>query len=291
MKHLRTWFEFLWKGLVIGLLNIVSLIVVSGVLIKLGLKLPAVTGSYNYILFSMFFSGFIIAIISGIMIKDFKPSRLGVFISLYVLLSLNSVTQLLEALYFAPGIISLEVVPFLCLQQFIMYLIVSLGITLLFKSRKKQAERQQTPQRSRGDWLLRIVLSSAGYVLFYFIFGSINAMLFTGVYYSSHLGGLSLPSTMEILMLEPIRALILVISVLPVILYSEAAKSKIMVSVGMFLFIIGGLLPMLQQLTALPLVLVVSTTVEMFFQFFLTGVVTTYLVLYEKKQEGRNFYA
>jgi hypothetical protein len=50
----------------------------------------------------------------------------------------------------------------------------------------------------------------------------------------------------------------------------------------MALFIIGGLLPMLQQLKTLPTAVAVSSIFEMFFQFFLTGVVVTYVFLYEK---------
>lgn len=288
MKVFKTGFEFLWKGLSIGFLNLIATMIVGGVITNIGLKFPEEKGDFKFILFIMFISGFIISIIGGIIVKNLRLPKIGVFTTLYLWLFLNAFTQILEALFFDPGLVSFEVAPAIFVQQSIMLLITSVGITVLFRYKEKANEVRIKQTRSWSAWLFRIIISSGSYVLFYFIFGSINAMLFTGKYYRAGVSGLHLPSTMEILILESIRAVILVLSVLPLVSHLRVSKRKCMLIVGMALFIIGGLLPMLQQLNNLPTVVTVSSIFEMFFQFFLTGVVTSYVLLYEKSSiKGR----
>ncbi|HYF83490.1 MAG TPA: YqhR family membrane protein [Clostridia bacterium] len=282
MKILKTCFEFLWKGLVIGFLNLVTLTIVGGVLTSLGVKFPEVKGDFSFILYIMFLSGFIISIIGGIIVKQLHLPKSKVFVALFLMFFLNVVTQMLEALFFAPGLVSWETAPAIFGQQSIMYLFISAGITLLFRYNGETEQAGKRQKRSWRGWLGRILVSSGSYVLFYFIFGSINAALITGDYYRSEISGLHLPSTLEILMLEPIRAALLVLSVIPLIMYLRVSKKKCAAIVGMVLFILGGLLPMLQQLNTLPTAVAVSSIFEMFFQFFLTGVVITYIFLYEK---------
>lgn len=266
-----------------GFLNLITLVLSSGTLMKLGLKFPEVKGDFSFTLYMTFVCGFIISVIGGVMVKNLELSKAKAFLIIYLVFSLNAFTQLLEALFFAQGIVSWGVAPAIFGQQFIMYLFLSAVIVLFYKYDKRICTNDKKPIRKFGGWLWRILVCSCSYVLFYFIFGSINAALFTKEYYSSQVSGLSLPTTIEILILEPIRAIILVLSVLPVIVYLKISKRKRMAMIGIVLFVIGGLLPMIQQLDNLPTVVVVTSIFEMFFQFFLTGVITTYILLYEKK--------
>lgn len=282
MKLVMTCLEFLWKGIVIGFLDLITVIVAGGVLMNLGLKFPEIKSDFRFIIVIMFLSGFIISIIGGIIVKNLRLKKSRVFLALFLMFLLNAVTQLLEALFFAPGIVSWETVPALFIQQFFMYMLISAGITLLFKYDGETGEMLKRQKRSWSGWLGRILISSGSYVLFYFFFGSINAMLITGDYYRAEVSGLHLPGTAEILMLEPIRAILLVLSVLPLVMYLRVSKKKCAAIVGMVLFIIGGLLPMLQQLNSLPAAVAVSSIFEMFFQFFLNGVVITYVIRYNK---------
>lgn len=282
MMIIKTCFEFLWKGLITGSINLFSLILAGIVLTNLGLKFPEVKASYTYITFIMFLSGFIISVVFGIVARKLSLSRLRVFIMLFVMLVLNSVTQILEAYYFAPGIVTMEVAPAIFGQQVIMSLFICAGIAFLYRFNSEDDIESKIQSRSWIDWIVRIIISSASYVLFYYVFGSINALLFTGEYYLSQVNGLQIPSATVIIVLETIRAIILVFSILPLILNLKLPKKEVMITIGMVLFIIGGLLPMLQQFNSLPTVLIVASTVEMFFQFFLTGVVTTYIILYDK---------
>lgn len=286
MKILKVCFEFFWKSLVIGFINVASVILAGVILTIMGLKFPESSSEYSFILFIMFISGFIISIVGGIIVKNLKLRKFEIYIFLFLMFFLNSATQLLEALFFAPGIITWEVAPTIFAQQFIMYMLTSVGITLLFSNKNKIESIKLN--RSWKEWFWRLLLSSASYVLFYFVFGIINAMSFTGEYYKSQISGLSQPNTFEILILEPIRAIIIVLSVLPIILNLNTSKKKRMVMVGMSLFVIGGLIPMLQQIDTLPIVIVITSTFEMFFQFFLTGMVITYIILFEKNKSLLN---
>ena len=273
--------EFFWKSVLIGALYVMAMILTGGALIKLGLKFPEAANNYNFILCIMFISGFIISVAGGIIVKYLRLTKPEVFGALYLVFFLNSVTQLLEALYFAPGIVNWKVAPAIYGQQFITYIFVSAGITLLFNYEGKNDFDLHIRYINIIGYIWRILASSACYVAFYFLFGSINAKLFTGDYYRAQIGGLSLPDTKVILVLEAVRAVILVLSILPLVINLRVSKGNRAAIVGMVLFVIGGLLPMLQQLGSLPTTLVVASTVEMFFQFFLTGICATYILLYE----------
>lgn len=283
MKILKVMFEFLWKGVIIGVLNLIALMISAGLLTSLGGKFPKVESDMSYIIFSMFLSGFFISIIYGIIIKCMRIKKLRVFFTIYLMLLLNVVAQILEALFFTPGIVSWEAAQTLMGQQLIMYMIVSIGIVLLFKSESQENESTRIQKRSFLGWIWRILLSAGSYVIYYYVFGFINAKLFTMDFYINQINGLRLPSTLEILILEPIRALIMVVSVIPAIIYLRVSTVKRMILVGTFLFVFGGLLPMIQQIGTLPTILVVSTIIELFFQNFLLGVTTTLIILYEKR--------
>ncbi|SDG45335.1 hypothetical protein [Desulfosporosinus hippei] len=280
MIRIKTIFEFLWKGLIITGLTLVSLMLAGALLTNLGMKFPEVKSDYRYIVLIMLLSGFLISIILGFIAKNLRLTKIRVFMVLFLILILNYITQILEALYFAPGIVTLEVVPAIFGQQSMMALFITGGIAFLY-SKSQINSGESIKSRCSFDWLRKILICSGSYVIFYYIFGSINARLFTGEYYLSQMNGLRLPSTEEIIVLETIRAIILVLSIIPLILNLQLTKKKIMITVGIMLFIIGGLIPMLQQFDTLPTVLRVTSTVEMFFQFFLTGVVTAYVFLDE----------
>lgn len=55
MMIIKTCFEYLWKGLIIGSLNLFSLMLAGAMLTNLGLKFPEVKASYSYITFIMFY--------------------------------------------------------------------------------------------------------------------------------------------------------------------------------------------------------------------------------------------
>jgi hypothetical protein len=68
---------------------------------------------------------------------------------------------------------------------------------------------------------------------------------------------------------------------LPFILF-DGFQGRTMVLSGLILFTVGGVIPLISQINALPAVVLITSLFEIFFQNFLTGLSAAYL-LYRKK--------
>ncbi len=281
---MRLLWDYSWRTIVIGILSFVALLIAGSLISVYRLPMPEVNGDTNYILVMTVVSGATISVFLGIISKHLRLSRLSTFGVVFTFLFLNYVTQIMEALYFVPGIVSWEVLPSILLQQFLMALIISTGVILLYKS-KRSFKSKPIWYLSLKSFLYRILICITSYVIFYYLFGMINAFLFTESYYLSQIDGLNLPGARTIFVLEIMRGMLIVISILPIILSLDLPVNKIILLSGLSLFILGGLLPMLQQIGSLPIVIIISSSVEMFFQFFLTVVVTTVTMYHGKKKE------
>ena len=115
------------------------------------------------------------------------------------------------------------------------------------------------------------------YLLFYLVFGALNYNLVTGPYYASHAGGLSVPAPATVLVVELVRAPLLVLSVVLLILASRGTRRRTLLSAGLTLFWVGGVVPLTLQLGNLPTPLLLASGVEIFLQNFLTGAVAAWL--------------
>lgn len=191
-----------------------------------------------------------------------------------IFLNIASVT--IEGRFFAPELVQGSLV-LLLLQQFLVALVATWLIVKLFASNESSA--LQTPSnRSWFSWLWRFVLSALSYIIFYYFFGAINYLLVTGPYYETHAGGLIVPAQDVILKAELFRAPMIVLSVIPFLLTFRAGKKRLGFLTGLILFAVGGLAPLLMQVNALPLILLAASAVEIFFQNYLTGIVTARLL-------------
>jgi hypothetical protein len=277
-KMLKSLSNTIGKSIVCGIVYLVSAVLAGVVLTRIGAKFPDIKIDQNLILWLMSCSGFLIAAIAGPAIQSTNLSRIKAFWLIFTVLFLNAVAQMIEGVYFAPGLISKDVALTLLGDQLIISLLMGLGITLLFRGEGTNPTPESKNYRPWYEWLWRFLLSAGSYVLFYYVFGSISFTLFTGEYYRSHMSGLHIPGPLEILAVEPIRAILLVASVLPLILNLTYSPKKKAIVIGMILFIISGLVPMLQTINIFPVALIIASTVEMFFQNFFTGVVAVWLL-------------
>ncbi len=82
-----------------------------------------------------------------------------------------------------------------------------------------------------------------------------------------------MPPPGVILAVEAIRAPLIVLSVGLFVLSFQASNRRVMGTTGLKLFWIGGIAPLLLQVSTLPLILLAARAVEIFFQNFLTGMV------------------
>lgn len=94
-KILRTAMEYLWKGFIVGIVTLVSLMISAGILTELGAKFPNVNNNPNYMLAAMFGSGFIISVFGGLIRKNLGGGKLRAFVIIFVALVSNMVTQIL----------------------------------------------------------------------------------------------------------------------------------------------------------------------------------------------------
>ena len=274
MVVLKAVYEYFWKSTLCGMIYVLSIIIAGGILIKLGGSFPDFVGDMNQMMFWVFVSGMLLSLVIGFILKNTGLSFIKRYLAVVALLLLNSIAQVIEARFYSPGLITREVAPTLLGQNTITALLVSLAIAALFKNNKLYNDNLFKTRRIWYEWVLRFFVSAASYGIFYYIFGMISFALFTGEYYRAGLNGLAVPETSVILTILPIRAVLLVASIVPLTLSMVTnLKNKIM-AVGMALFIIGGLNPMLQQIGNLPAVLIAASTVEMFFQNFFCGLVT-----------------
>lgn len=189
----------------------------------------------------------------------------------------NMGAVVLEGAFFAPELVPLPL-PLLAVQQFLAALVAGCMIALLFARRGQTAVFRQTLHRRSGTaWLWRFLLASLSYLLFYLVFGALNYNLVTGPYYAGHAGGLAVPPPATVLVVELIRAPLLVLSVVLFILAAHTTRGRTLLLAGATLFWVGGIVPLTLQISNLPTLLLLASALEIFLQNFLTGAVAGWL--------------
>jgi hypothetical protein len=198
-----------------------------------------------------------------------------------IVFNLGSVA--LEGAYFAPNLVSVPI-PVLLAQQLLATLAAALAITFLFgRAGSSLSWKAALETRPWYSWLWRFLLSSLSYLAFYFAFGGLNYSLVTKPYYDSHAGGLTVPAPEVVLVLESIRGVLIVFSVLLLLLSIRGSRRQLMVTTGWLLFSVGGIIPLVWQINTLPLFLLLASAIEIFFQNFLTGAVAAMFMGIEEK--------
>jgi hypothetical protein len=115
-----------------------------------------------------------------------------------------------------------------------------------------------------------------GYLTFYYVFGALNYTLVTKPYYETHAGGVTVPQPQVVFLVELARAPLIVLSIVPLVLTMRTTKRRLAVTCGTILFMVGGLIPLLQA--PLPVFLRVASAWEIFLQNFPTGVIVALLL-------------
>jgi hypothetical protein len=116
------------------------------------------------------------------------------------------------------------------------------------------------------------------YLAAYWLFGAINFALVTRPYYEAQGSPLDVPDPQITLQAELIRAVLIVLSLLPFLLTAQMPVGRLALWGGLLLFIVGGIVPLTWQAGSLPLPLLLASGVEIFFQNFTTGVVAALLL-------------
>ena len=225
----------------------------------------------------VFVSGFIIALTLGPLTEMIRATRAKHLLIWSSIIFFNIASVVLEGSFFAPGLLPMAQVPQILFQNFLLAIISSILIIHLFSVTSEAIPQEQKPQRTFFSWTSRFLASAFSYLLFYFLFGALNYELFTKSYYQSH-GGLAVPELKTVMAAEAIRAVLVILSIIPLLTALNGSKKKLVFISGSVLFIIGGIVPLLMQVGTLPAALLISSGVEIFFQNFLTGAVAALML-------------
>jgi hypothetical protein len=94
------------------------------------------------------------------------------------------------------------------------------------------------------------------------------------------------PAPEVVFVLESVRGVLIVFSVLLFLLSVRGTRQQLMVKTGWLLFAVGGIIPLIWQINTLPLFLLFASGIEIFFQNFFTGVVAAGLMGIGGRAEG-----
>jgi hypothetical protein len=268
--------DTLWRGVIVGVAYIAAMMLAGMIFGVLGL-LPAAGGGAAVDLLWLLLAGILLGLYLGPLARRTPATRRQHVLIWTAVIFFNMGAVVLEGAFFAPDLVPLPL-PQLAVQQFLAALVAGSLIALLFARRGQTAAFQRTlRRRSWLAWLWRFLLASLSYLVFYLGFGALNYSLVTGPYYASHAGGLTAPAPGTVLAVELIRAPLLVLSVVQLILATHDTRRRTLLSAGMTLFWVGGIVPLTLQIGNLPALLLLASAVEIFLQNFLTGVVAASL--------------
>lgn len=110
-----------------------------------------------------------------------------------------------------------------------------------------------------------VVAATVTYVVAYLVTGAVTYLLVTGPYYESHAGGLTTPAPPVVLAVAVVEGAMLTLATVPMARLLPGPRASRALACGLVLWLLGGLVPLLQA-AALPDVLRVASAVEILFQ-------------------------
>lgn len=267
-----------WRSVLVAVGYVVGLILAGMIGAMAGAQMASSTRDGSAFTW-LFISSILLGMILGPLAARLTLTRLQHFVLWGSLIFFNLGSVAIEGAYFVPELVAVPL-PVLFAQQLLASAGAALVIVLLFAAVGRPVSSWADALRTRPwhSWVWRFLLSAFSYLVFYFVFGALNYSLVTAPYYETHAGGLTVPAPTVVLMAELVRAPLIVLSILFFLLSVRGTKRQLMVRAGWLLFAIGGIVPLVLQVSSLPLLLLAASGVEIFMQNFLTGVVAAGLM-------------
>jgi hypothetical protein len=278
MNSLQKFLGLTWRSVLVAAAYVAGLLVAGMIGALIGAQMPTSTRNGTAFLW-LFISSVLLGVLLGPLASRLKMARIQHFVLWGSLIFFNLGSVAIEGAFFAPELV-LVPIPMLFAQQALASAGAALVIVWLFASVGTPIASWLDALRTRPwySWLWRFLLSSFSYLMFYFVFGALNYSLVTKPYYESHAGGLMVPAPELVLFAELARAPLIVLSILVFLLSMRGTKRQLMIKSGWLLFAVGGIVPLVLQISTLPLFLLAASAVEIFFQNFLTGIVAAGLM-------------
>lgn len=173
---------------------------------------------------------------------------------------------------------------------FVLYSLLGITIAVLARILKLHVEPAGEKNRSRTatqNLVLRVLGSGVAYAIYYYVFGAIAFFFFTKPYYS---GTGPLAGAQEaarslgwwLPLIQIGRGVLMTLGVLPIILSLRLKRATAALYVGLLLWVIGGLAPLIPPNGIMPAELRVMHILEILTQNFPLGV-TAVLLLYPRQ--------
>lgn len=266
-----------WRVLVIAIGYTLALVLAGMLLGMLGLLSVDANAEMDAtaVFQQMFVGGLVMGLILGLAARQLPASPARHVFIWSVLLLANIGSVIIEGYFFVPDLVTNLGVTLA--QQLLPCLVTAVLVYRLFAPRPATTATT-TIQRNWYDWLWRYALSATTYLAAYWLFGAINFALVTRPYYDAQGSPLAVPDPQITLQAELIRAVLIVLSLLPFLLTAPMPLCRLAVWSGLLLFVVGGLVPLTWQMATLPLPLLLASAVEIFCQNFTTGVVAAWLL-------------
>jgi len=158
------------------------------------------------------------------------------------------------------------------------FLFAWLSVLWLANDQSEVNEIRET-SGSRWSWTWRVLIVGLAYFVFYFLFGSINALLYTLPFYRDNPQyGLTVPPMNVIVIAQLIRGPLFGIGTFTLARLVNSARSQLALWLGMVLFVIGGAAPYVEAVfRTMPLGFNLATLTELLCQNVPTGMVAAYL--------------
>lgn len=161
------------------------------------------------------------------------------------------------------------------MKVFASLLVAAAAVYLLPDSARIADGSAVPPARRFGPlgWAWRLVVASLSYFAFYFLFGGINALLYTRAFYETN-PTLQLPPVGTVVQAQLIRGPLMVLGVVAFAVALHYSRRRVAFWLGGLLFVVAGLAPYLEvTFFTMPLGFNLATLTEVLLQNGLTGVV------------------
>lgn len=204
------------------------------------------------------------------MVTGSSAARTG---SLTVVLFASVAAVMLEGSAFAPSLSPIDRLPLeLTLQLGVSLSTAAVAVAL--SSPTPGRPPASRPSILRLGW--GVVASALVYVAAYFVTGAVNYALVTGPYYATHAGVLVTPPPSVVLAVAVIEGLALALGTVPLARRLAGPRWTRALVCGLTLWVLGGLVPLLQA-ASLPDVLRVASAIEILFQKWPLGIAVVWL--------------
>ena len=287
MVSLGKLFGITWRSVLVGVAYMIGLMAAGMLAAMLGVELAAGAASESAFMW-LILASLLLGVLLGPLAARLTLTCGQHFVLWGSLIFFNLGSVAIEGAFFVPELVFVPI-PVLFAQQLLASAGAALCIVLVFAAIGRPESTWMEALRTRPwtSWLWRFLLSALSYLAFYFIFGALNYSLVTRPYYESHAGGLTVPAPALILLAELVRAPLIVLSILFFLLSVRGTKRDLMTRSGWLLFAVGGIVPLVLQISSLPLFLLAASVVEIFLQNFLTGAVAAWLMGIQPGTEKR----